>query len=114
MQVLNQARELVVTNTDITRGYVEVPAATRINVKSNNPAGYLLAFEAVSGPLPMFESMQVIVGGKEVQLSRAGGWVPQPYVRGGITQDVTYRFALSKNVQPGTYHWPLMISAIAR
>ena len=114
MQVLNQARELVVTNTDITRGYVEVPAATRINVKSNNPAGYLLAFEAVSGPLPMFESMQVIVGGKEVQLSPAGGWVPQPYVRGGITQDVTYRFALSKNVQPGTYHWPLMISAIAR
>jgi hypothetical protein len=113
MQVLAQAQELVVTNADIMRGYVEVPAATRISVKTNNPAGYLLAFEAVSG-LPLFESMHVIVGGREVQLSPAGGWVPQPYVRGGITQDVTYRFALSKNAQPGTYGWPLIISAIAR
>jgi hypothetical protein len=113
MHVLNQAQELVVTNADIARGYIEVPAATRISVKTNNPAGYLLAFEAVSG-FPLFESMHVIVGGTEVQLSPAGGWVPQPYVRGGITQDVTYRFALSKNAQPGTYGWPLMISAIAR
>jgi len=113
MQVLAQAQELVVTNADVARGYVEVPAATRISVKTNNPVGYLLAFEAVSG-LPLFDSMHVIVGGTEVQLSPAGGWVPQPYVRGGITQDVTYRFVLSKNAQPGTYGWPLMISALAR
>lgn len=114
MQVLAQTRELVVTKSDITRGYVEIPAATRINVKSNNPAGYLLAFESISGPLPLFESVQVIVGGREIQMPPSGGWVPQPYVRGGVTQDVTYRFALSKNAQPGTYSWPLMVSAISR
>jgi len=113
LQVLAQAHELVVTNADIARGYVEVPSATRINVKSNNPAGYLLAFEAVS-ELPIFESMHVIVGGTDVQLSHGGGWVPQPYVRGGITQNVSYRFSLSKNAQPGTYGWPLMISALSR
>lgn len=114
MQILAQARELVVTDADITRGYVEVPAATRINVKSNNPAGYLLSFESVSGPLSLFESMQVIVGGREVQIPPSGGWIPQPYVRGGVTQDVTYRFALSKHAQPGTYSWPLTVSAVSR
>jgi hypothetical protein len=111
MQLLAQAHELVVTNADIARGYVEVPSATRISVKTNNQAGYLLAFEAFSA-LPLFESIDVIVGGVNVQLSPAGGWVPQPYVRGGVTQEVTYRFALSKNAQPGTYTWPLSISVL--
>jgi hypothetical protein len=115
MQVLAQAQELVVTNADIARGYVEVPAATRIRVKSNNPAGYLLTFEGMVGPGLLFDAINVLVGGREVQLSpNGGGWVPQPYVRGGITQDVTYRFTLSKNARPGTYGWPLMITAIAR
>jgi hypothetical protein len=115
IQVLSQARELVITNADIQRGYVEVPSATRISVKSNNPAGYLLTFEAMSSPYSLFSAVNVLVGGRDVQLSsNGGGWILQPYVRGGITQDVTYRFSLSKNTQPGTYDWPLMISAVAR
>ncbi len=115
IQVLNQVQELVITNADIQRGYVEAPSATRISVKSNNPAGYLLTFEAMSSPYSLFNAVNVLVGGREVQLSsNGGGWILQPYVRGGVTQDVTYRFSLSKNTQPGTYSWPLMISAIAR
>ena len=110
MQVLSQMNEFVVTNNDIMRGYVEVPVAARINVKTNNPAGYLLAFEVAGDPFNLFQSMQVVIGGREVQLSPGGGWVPQPYVRGGVTMDVGYRLALSNNAQPGTYHTPLMIS----
>jgi hypothetical protein len=112
MKVLAQAQELVVTNTDVKRGYVEVSAAARINVKSNNPAGYLLTFEVIGGPMPFLNSMYVLVGGREVQLSPGGGWIPQPYIRGGVTTDVSCRFALSKDAQPGTYHWPLMISVL--
>jgi glutathione S-transferase len=47
--------------------------ATRADVKSDNPAGYLPAFEAVGGPLSLFESMQVIVGDRAVQLPPSGG-----------------------------------------
>jgi len=112
MKVLAQAQELVVTNTDVKRGYVEVSAAARINVKSNNPAGYLLTFEVIGGPMPFLNSMYVLVGGREVQLTPGGGWIPQPYIRGGVTTDVSCRFALSKDAQPGTYHWPLMISVL--
>ena len=76
MQLLNQVRELVITHADVTRGYVKVTAASRINVKSNNPAGYLLAFDVMSGSSTIFDSLNVIVDGREVQLSPGGGWIP--------------------------------------
>ena len=110
MNLVSQAQELTVTNADIQRGFINIPAASRISVKSNNPAGYLLTFEVMSGPLPLFASVQVNVGGREVQLSPSGGWVPLPYVRGGAVLDVSYRFMLSKHAQPGTYTWPLIAS----
>ncbi len=110
MKLVSQAQELTVTNADIQRGFMNVPAASRVSIKSNNPAGYLLAFEVMSGPYPLFASVQVNIGGREVQLSPAGGWVPLPYVRGGAVLDISYRFAFSKHAQPGTYTWPLMLS----
>ena len=109
--VLSQVPELVVKAADIKREYIEVPAATRIRVKSNNPAGYLLAFEPTGAIDSVFSSVSVLIAGREVQLSPNGtGWIPQPYIQGGVIQDITYRFALSKNAQPGTYNWPFMIS----
>jgi len=110
MQILHQAQEFVITPADIMRGFVEVPAASRVAVKSNNPAGYLLAFEVMSGPDAVFNSVNVLVGGRDVQIPAGGGWIPQPYIRGGVTMDVSYRFALAKGAQPGTYNWPLMVS----
>lgn len=114
MSVLDQVRELVVTNADISRGYVEMSAASRIQVKSNNPAGYLLAFEVMNGPAAVFNSVNVTVNGREVRLSPGGGWVPQPFIRGGVKLDLNYRFVLSRDAQPGTYNWPIMISVLRR
>jgi hypothetical protein len=114
MTVLKQIPEIVVTAADVMRGYVDIYAATRINVRSNNPAGYLLAFEDFSGPSSIFNSVNVRVGAKEVQFSQNRGWVPEPYVRGGaVTLDVSYHFLLTKDAQPGTYRWPLMITILS-
>jgi hypothetical protein len=110
MQILDQVQELVVTGADIMRGYVEVPAASRVLVKSNNPSGYLLSFEVMSGSDAIFNTVNVIVGGRDVQLLPGGSWIPQPYNRGGVTTDVSYRFALGKSARPGTYSWPVMVS----
>ena len=111
IDVISQASELVVTNNDIRRGYVDVPLASRVSVKTNNPAGYLLAFEVAEGADGVFSGVDVRVGGREVQIPLRGGWIPQPYVRGGTMLDISYRFTLSKHAQPGTYSWPIMISA---
>lgn len=110
LSLLSQAQELIVTNVDIRRGYVDVPSASRINVKSNNPAGYLLVFDVME-VRGIISGVNVTVGGKDVLIPPGGGWIPQPYIRGGTIVDVSYRFILSENAQPGTYNWPLMVSA---
>jgi hypothetical protein len=114
MTVLKQIPDIVVTPADIMRGYVDIYAATRISVRSNNPAGYLLAFEDLSGPSSIFNSVNVRVGAREVQFSQNRGLVSQPYVRSAaVTLDVSYRFLLTKDAQPGTYRWPLMITILS-
>jgi len=112
MTVLDQIPEVVVTDLDIMRGYLDIYAATRISVRSNNPAGYLLVFEVLSGPSSIFNLANVRVGAREVQVSQNRGWVSQPYVRGNATLDVSYRFLLAKNAQPGIYSWPVVISIL--
>ncbi len=111
MNVISQTKELVVTNNDIQRGYVDVPFASRVNVKTNNAAGYLLVFEVMEGPYGLFRSINVRLGGREFQIPLQGGWILQPFVPGGTMLDISYRFVLSENVQPGTYSWPIMVSA---
>jgi hypothetical protein len=109
LKILYQAPELVVTNADIIRGYVEVKGASHIAVKNNNRAGYLLAFEGLSRP---FKEVYVNGGmGAEVQISSGGGWIHQPYTQGPVPMELSYRFVLAENAQPGTYAWPLSLSA---
>jgi hypothetical protein len=110
MKTVNQIKEFVVTDADIIRGYVSIPAASRIHVKSNNPRGYFLMFEMVNHPDNIFRSISVDIGGREVQLSVSGGLIHQPFNRAGIMTDLNYRFELSKDVKPGTYSWPLLVS----
>jgi hypothetical protein len=112
LNLIFQVPELIVTSADILRGVVVVSAATRIQVKTNNPAGYLLAFEVIGASQLIFASATVLANGREVQLSSGGGWIPQPYRRGGEALDLSYRFVLAKNARPGAYAWPFSLSVL--
>ena len=107
MKVLRRPAELVVTNADVLRGYVEAPVATRFEVKNNSPAGYLLTFDGLSAPV---KEVHVHGLGRDVQIGQGVGLVPQPYARGTFMIEISYRFVLSENAQPGTYSWPVSIS----
>lgn len=111
LKMIYQSPEIIVRDTDILKGYVEVQGGSRIELKSNSPAGYLLAFEGLGGP---FKEVQIQGLGKDVQIGTGSGWIAQPYSKGAVTLDLSYRFILSENSQPGTYAWPLMMSAISR
>ncbi len=110
INVISQARELVITNNDIRQGYVDVPLASHISVKTNNPAGYLLNFEIVEGSYSIFSGVSVRVGGREVHVPLQGGWIPQPSVSGETVLGISYRFSLSETAQAGTYSWPIILS----
>jgi len=111
LKVLHQSPELIITNADILRGYVDVSSASRFEVKNNSLAGYLLVFEGLDGPLRPFKEAVVQGLGKEVHISAGGGMVPQPYSRGIVSLELSYHFVLSADARPGTYAWPVSISA---
>jgi hypothetical protein len=108
LKIIHQTPALVVTNADIMRGYVEVRAASRIVVKSNSMAGYLLVFKGLGMP---FKEVYVQGLENEVQISSENGLITRPYTQGKIMMELSYRFILSEDARPGTYAWPLLISA---
>ena len=111
IKFLYQAPELVVTNSDISRGYIEIPAASRIELKNNNPDGYMLVFEGTNGQVNLIKEIYVQGLGREVQIDAYGGWIVLPNEGlAPITKELSYRFALSENAQPGSYIWPLTLS----
>ena len=114
MRVLHQKEKVVVTSQDILQGYLDVPVASSIAVRSNNPRGYLLLLEILSDAARYFDTVIARVNGKEVQLLTNGGYVSQPFVRGEAKTEISYRFVLSKDTQPGTYRWPLAVSVSSR
>lgn len=106
-----QMQELIVTNADIFRGYVDIRDATRIEVKNNSPDGYMIVFDGVNGPVDMFKQIHVQGLGRDVQIDSNGGWIVLPSEGPAtVTKEMGYRFDLSDNARPGTYMWPLALS----
>jgi len=109
LKVLLQTRELVITEADILRGYIEINSAEHIEIQNNNLSGYLLVFQGING---LFKEVIVKGLGDEITIDSTGGWVAQPYNgRDPVTVELSYKFILSEKAQPGTYQWPLVVYA---
>ncbi len=109
LQLLAQPAALIVTASDLARGYVEVPAATRVAIRSNSPDGYLMEFSSDSDFI-----RQVHVDGLDtaVQLEPAGGIVAQRGTGSVVrtTLQLGYRFVLADNAREGRHPWPMRMS----
>jgi mannitol/fructose-specific phosphotransferase system IIA component len=110
LRVLHQARMLVVTPEDVARGYVDAPAASRIEVRNNSRGGCLLVFERIAGPDASFGKVSVRGFGRDVEIGPGGGFVPHSYASVPVTAELSYRFSLDRDARPGTYPWPLQVS----
>lgn len=104
MKVLHQVSQVRVTLTDIKRGYIDIGSASRFEVHSNNPQGYVLMFHGIATP---FKAVHARGSGTDVYLDGGQGLVQRPYVRGSEVVEFSYRLILSENIQPGTYAWPV-------
>lgn len=113
LRVLHQERTLVVTPEDVARGYVDAPAASRIEVLNNRRGGCLLVFEGVAGPDAPFGRISVRGLEREVELGPGGGFVPHPFAPAPVAAELSYRFVLTRDARPGTYPWPLQVSVRA-
>jgi len=111
MQTNFQMTQLKISKSDIARGYVDVPSASRFSVVSNSRSGYLLELDPVGN---VFDSVQVNGLGAPVRLGADGGVIVQ---RGQSTtnfsHELSYRFALRPDAMAGYYPWPLQLSVHA-
>jgi hypothetical protein len=108
MQVEHQVPSLMVTASDIERGYVEVPAASGFSVVTNTQSGFLVDFRARSDVF-----LAVLVTGLQnsFEFGAGGGTAVQNVPRGRTSfHQLGYRFMLRPDLQPGNYPWPLEIS----
>ena len=111
LEIAYHALDLNITQSDISRGYVDAPSALRFSVLTNSKYGFLMNFYPVGD---IFKSAQVdgIVG--NINIDEAGGSIVH---RGVFPQNVKYelnfRFILRPNLSPGRYAWPLQISVQA-
>ncbi len=108
--VLHQQPQMVITSENIAQGYLDVPVASRLEVRSSSLSGYLITFEVREGPF-----LHVLVRGleTEMQVSFGSGWMVMPHCRTPKILELTYRFVLTADAKSGTYPWPIQISTLA-
>lgn len=108
LKVLAQASGLKITAASIERGYIDVPAASDLEVRSNSREGFALVFDTMPN---VFEAVQITGLGSPVELGMEGGTVVQrTYSLQPVSIRLGYRFILSKEVEPGIYPWPIALS----
>ncbi len=107
LKILHQVREIIITEEAIRRGYIDMESASRIQVKNNDPAGYMLTVQGLRWP---FREVRVRGLANEIWITSGSAFVHQPYSRGAVTAALSYRFLLSEDAKPGVYSWPLSIS----
>jgi hypothetical protein len=108
MQVDHQAAALTITERDIERGYVEVPAASNFSVITNAQDGFVIDFRPRSD---VFRSVLVTGLQNPVEIGAQGGSAMNNVPHGRTTfHQLGYRFMLRPDLQPGSYPWPLEIS----
>lgn len=102
-----QAQDLVISAQDIERGFVEVPAASRLEIRSPRPS--LFEFRSVGD---LFKSVHVS-GAGDTDFGGQGGTLLYKSSGNGMSNvALSYRFDLNPGVTPGTHRWPLALTVL--
>ena len=107
---LAQPNSLTIDENDVARGYVDVAPETHIEVFTNNKDGFLVTFRG------RFDVVRkVLVRGLahlvEIDAVDTGATVRHRSPAPDSTLKLGYRFILASGAKPGTYPWPMAISA---
>lgn len=95
-----------VTEADVARGYVEIPAV-RIRVHTNSLNGCLLLASKTDDA---FGGVELAFGNTTMSVAHES-WVARPYVRGGEIVTVSMRARLAPGAAAGRHLLPVQFSA---
>jgi len=108
LTVGQQPASVEVTQSDIQRGYIDVPAAVAFQVRSNAREGYSLQFEPVSAP---FAQAKVTWDNSTASVGADGSWLTHGYQQGTALGKLDVRLVLAPDATPGSYSWPVRFAA---
>jgi hypothetical protein len=100
---------LLITSSDLARGYVDAPQPLRLHVYSNSRAGFALD---VTPQSPWFTGVAIEGLDTHVMLGMEGGTIVQRWQ--GVPSRalaLRLRFRLEPGLPPGLYAWPLQLRA---
>ncbi len=113
LTVETQPATLRINGEDVARGWVDVPGASRVRVRTNAPAGWLVQLEVAPGP---WSSIEVAGFGTPSVVRVGSGFLAQPYpgTNKPVVVELSYRFRLAADAVPGLYAWPVVLAAAPR
>jgi len=100
------AGELVISEADVQRGYVDVPGPMTLRVRTNVTAPMALEF-AMGHPAIRMARIQGL--GSVVDVASGSGVVPLPAGARVFQATLQVRFFLQPDTRPGSYGWPLQV-----
>jgi hypothetical protein len=107
----SQPAAIEVTPTDIAQGYLDVPQAVAFRVRSNARGGYALGLQPIPFPFAAAE----VQWGTQVTVVQGGTdwatYLSHPYQQGGSVGVLAVRLRLAPGAEPGSYPWPVQVSA---
>lgn len=106
LATLDQPTQLTLSDEDVRRGYKDVSA--RYSVRHNDPRGYLLRLSPRVG---LASRVQVTGLATDVVLADTDVEVRQVAASGSQELALGFRFLLEPAARPGTYRWPLHVTA---
>ena len=113
LRQLDHPASFTIRESDLARGYVDLPAVARLAVRSNSQDGYLLVFESDSDLV-----RQAVVTGLDREVAVGGsGMVAQGPIGPGMGSrlyQLGFRFLLSAAAHPGRHPWPLRVAVVPR
>lgn len=111
-QALHQERNLIITEHDIERGYVDISNGLVLSIRTNSKNGYVLWFSVNNS---LLRDVTVVSAKNTYRLSQSGYEVHMPHHgRSYFTEKLSFRLHLSPNAKPGMHPWPfaIMVSAM--
>lgn len=112
IRVLTAPRTINISETDIARGYVDAPIASKLEIRSNSPTGYMLAIESQAD---FARGTEVRGIGGVASLGRFGGVLNIQTGGRGMQMtpvELSFRILLSEEARPGVHPWPIQLSVL--
>lgn len=98
--------EVIVTDSDVRQGYVDVAEPLQLRVRSNSRRGYLLQ---VAKTNDSFSAVELSFGNSRMVVAQEG-WIARPAVSGGETVSAKMRVRLIPGTTAGRHPLPVEVS----